>query len=267
MRFTKTGSLKFIGHLDCMRFFQKAIRRAKLDVSYSNGFNPHQIMSFASPLSVGLTSDGEYIDIEFNSLPEMSKEELIRYINQYMTEELFVTEIHVLEETSKTSMALLNACDYMITLKDGTDFCHNTETAADFSLRETFGKFMEQEQITIRKKTKKSEQEIDLKPFILAYAFSKEAFEKLDGVAKLPELNHEYDSEEQLYLKLVSGSVTNIKPELVLEAYMKYLDTRMKPFSYQVHRIQMYFNPNTPKRAEGASDLTEKTSMRTEVFR
>ena len=43
MRFTKTGSLKFIGHLDCMRFFQKAIRRAKLDVAYSQGFNPHQI--------------------------------------------------------------------------------------------------------------------------------------------------------------------------------------------------------------------------------
>lgn len=241
MRFTKTGSLKFIGHLDCMRFFQKAIRRAKLDVSYSNGFNPHQIMSFASPLSVGLTSDGEYIDIEFNSLPEMSEEELIRYINQYMTEEIFVTEIHILEDASKTSMALLNACDYMITLKDGTTFCNNTESAADFSLRETFPRFMEQEQIMVLKKTKKSEQEIDLKPLVLAYAFSKEGFEQRPGVGKLPELNHEYDSEEELYLKLVSGSVTNIKPELVLEAYMKSLEVQMKPFSYQVHRIQMYF--------------------------
>lgn len=241
MRFTKTGSLKFIGHLDCMRFFQKAIRRAKLDVSYSNGFHPHQIMSFASPLSVGLTSDGEYIDIEFNSLPDMSEAELIRYMNQFMTEELFVTEIHVLEDTSKTSMALLNACDYMITLKDGSTFCQNTESSSDFSLRETFCRFMEQEHISIVKKTKKSEQEIDLKPLILAYAFSREEFGEIPGVCKLPELNHEFDSEEELYLKLVSGSVTNIKPELVLEAYMKELGFQMKPFSYQIHRIQMYF--------------------------
>ncbi len=96
MRFTKTGSLKFIGHLDCMRFFQKAIRRAKLDVAYSQGFNPHQIMSFASPLSVGLTSDGEYIDIEFNSLPDMPLDELAKKLSQFMTEELFVTEIQLL---------------------------------------------------------------------------------------------------------------------------------------------------------------------------
>ena len=65
MRFTKTGSMKFIGHLDCMRFFQKAIRRAKLDVAYSQGYSPHQLMSFASPLGVGITSDGEYLDVDF----------------------------------------------------------------------------------------------------------------------------------------------------------------------------------------------------------
>lgn len=241
MRFTKTGSLKFIGHLDCMRFFQKAIRRAKLDVAYSNGFNPHQIMSFASPLSVGLTSDGEYIDIEFNSLPDMPEEEIVEYLNRYMTEELFVTEIHVLDDKSKTSMALLNACDYMITLKNGGTFSENTESPSDFSLQDSFTEFMAQEKINVVKKTKKSETEIDLKPLILSYAFSGEEFEKKNG-EPLPELNHEYDSEEELYLKLVSGSVTNIKPELVLEAYMNFMNHTLTPFSFQIHRIQMYFN-------------------------
>lgn len=241
MRFTKTGSLKFIGHLDCMRFFQKAIRRAKLDVAYSNGFNPHQIMSFASPLSVGLTSDGEYIDIEFNSLPDMTEEEFLTYLNQFMTDEIFVTEIHILEDKAKTSMALLNACDYMITLKDGKTFSDNTEPCSSFSLKDTFTDFMNQDSILIVKKTKKSEKEIDLKPLILQYAFSKEEFEVKNG-SSLPELNHEYDSEDELYLKLVSGSATNIKPELVLEAYMNHLNLNMKPFSYQVHRIQMYFD-------------------------
>ena len=79
MRFVKTGSVKFIGHLDCMRFFQKAIRRAKLDVAYSQGYSPHQLMSFASPLGVGITSDGEYLDVEFSSLPDMSMAEPVSY--------------------------------------------------------------------------------------------------------------------------------------------------------------------------------------------
>lgn len=241
MRFTKTGSLKFIGHLDCMRFFQKAIRRAKLDVAYSKGFNPHQIMSFASPLSVGVTSDGEYIDIEFPSLPEKTEDEIISYLNQFMTEEIFVTELHILEEKSKTSMALLQACDYMITCKDGATFSANTESGCEFSIEEQFSAFMNQDTIPITKKTKKSETEIDLKPLILSYAFSSDEFERRTQ-SKLPVLHNEYDSDETLYLQLVSGSVTNIKPELVLESFMKWLGTDMKKYSYQIHRIQMYFN-------------------------
>ena len=65
IKFTKTGSLKFIGHLDVMRYFQKAFRRAEVDVAYSKGFSPHQLLSFAAPLGIGLTSEGEYLDAEF----------------------------------------------------------------------------------------------------------------------------------------------------------------------------------------------------------
>ena len=63
----KYGVMKFIGHLDMMRYFQKAMRRAEIDIAYSEGFSPHQIMSFAAPLGVGITSDGEYLDIEVHS--------------------------------------------------------------------------------------------------------------------------------------------------------------------------------------------------------
>ena len=67
IKFTKQGAMKFIGHLDIMRYFQKAMRRADVDIKYSEGFSPHQVMSFAAPLGVGLTSNGEYMDIEVNS--------------------------------------------------------------------------------------------------------------------------------------------------------------------------------------------------------
>ena len=63
IKFSKTGSMRFIGHLDVMRYFQKAFRRADIHMSYSQGFSPHQLMSFTSPLGIGLSSDAEYLDI------------------------------------------------------------------------------------------------------------------------------------------------------------------------------------------------------------
>ena len=56
IKFSKTGNVKFIGHLDVMRYFQKLIRRAKLDVTYSQGYHPHQIMSFTSQIKEEISS-------------------------------------------------------------------------------------------------------------------------------------------------------------------------------------------------------------------
>ena len=54
VKFKKWGCMKFIGHLDMMRYFQKAVRRADIDIRYSEGYSAHQIMSFAAPLGVGI---------------------------------------------------------------------------------------------------------------------------------------------------------------------------------------------------------------------
>ena len=64
IKFAKTGHMKFVGHLDTMRYFQKAVRRAGLPIAFSGGYSPHMIMSFAAPLGVGTTSLGEYFDME-----------------------------------------------------------------------------------------------------------------------------------------------------------------------------------------------------------
>ncbi len=69
IKFCKTGELKYIGHLDVMRYFQKVLRRARLNVAFSWGFHPHMIMSFALPLGVGVTSTGEYFDVDMAENP------------------------------------------------------------------------------------------------------------------------------------------------------------------------------------------------------
>ena len=84
IKFAKYGVMKFIGHLDVMRFFQKAIRRADIDIRFSEGFSPHPVMSFAAPLGVGMESLGEYLDIEVNSMT--SAEEMKDALNREMAD-------------------------------------------------------------------------------------------------------------------------------------------------------------------------------------
>lgn len=231
MRFVKCGSMKFIGHLDCMRFFQKAIRRAKLDVAYSKGYSPHQLMSFASPLGVGVTSDGEYIDVEFYSLPDLSLPDLVTYLNQFMTDEIFVTDIEIMPDGFKNSMSLLIAADYMVVEKEAGVFPENWQ--------EKWLSFMEQQEIVIEKKTKKSVKEVDIKPHILAWDFSLDAFAGKNG-ENYGTLHCDYEG-NSLFMRLTSGSETNIKPELVMQAFYAFCEKELEPYSYQIHRLQMIF--------------------------
>ena len=117
IKFQKSGAMKFIGHLDMMRYFQKAIRRAGIDITYTGGYSPHQVMSFAAPLGVGITSDGEYFDIEVTSTK--SSQESLEALNQVMVEGISILEYRRLPDMAKTSMSLVAAADYLIYEKPG----------------------------------------------------------------------------------------------------------------------------------------------------
>ena len=96
MKFSKQGEMRFIGHLDLMRYFQKAIRRADIPIRFSEGMSPHMVMSFASPLGVGLTSDGEYMDIELTE--SISTQEALSRLNAQMAEGVRVLDFRKIEE-------------------------------------------------------------------------------------------------------------------------------------------------------------------------
>ena len=117
IKFAKYGVMKFIGHLDTMRFFQKAIRRAGVDVKYSEGFSPHQIMSFAAPLGVGMESYGEYMDIEVLSMP--SAEQMKHDLNQVMVEGVEILSVTPLPDRAKNAMASVAAASYRLQMKEG----------------------------------------------------------------------------------------------------------------------------------------------------
>ena len=117
IKFRKYGTMKFIGHLDVMRYFQKAIRRADVDVCYSGGFSPHQIMSFAAPLGVGNTSNGEYVDIEVSSTKD--SETMKKCLNGVMSEGFEVVSYRGLPDDAANAMSIVGAGDYTLAFRPG----------------------------------------------------------------------------------------------------------------------------------------------------
>ena len=150
--------MKFVGHLDIMRYFQKAMRRAEVDIAYSEGFSPHQKMSFAAPLGLGLTSEGEYMDIEVHQ--SKSSKEMVQALNEVMVDGIEILSFKKLSDSSQNAMASLVAADYRLTLRKEEPFKQREKL---FQEIETF---LNQESIPIMKKTKKGEKEIDLKSLI-----------------------------------------------------------------------------------------------------
>ena len=150
--------MKFVGHLDTMRYFQKAIRRAGLPVAFSGGYSPHMIMSFAAPLGVGTTSLGEYFDMELTEA--LSTDAIEQRLNAVMVDGVTVCSARQVEDgKASTAMALVAAADYFVCFRDGKE-----PLTSDWQQQIT--EFLAQKEITVTKKTKRSEKIIDIRPFI-----------------------------------------------------------------------------------------------------
>ena len=144
VKYSKQGPVRFLGHLDVMRYFQKALRRADAPVAYSEGFSPHQIMSFAAPLGVGLESNGEYMDIEVYSLT--SCEDVKERINRASIPGIQVSAVCVLPENAGNAMASVAAASYTVRFVEGRE--------PSFDIDKVLPKFLEQDEILITKDRK-----------------------------------------------------------------------------------------------------------------
>ena len=218
IKFRKFGVMKFIGHLDIMRYFQKAMRRADIDICYSEGFSPHQIMSFAAPLGVGITSDGEYLDIEVHST--RSTKESITALNDTMVEGVEITGYVQLPDQAKTAMSIVAATDYELFFKEGYE-PPVTVTEFQEGLREHF---LEPAEVLITKQTKKSEKVMDLKQ--LVYDF------------KVREMS--LTARPVFCLRVSTGSSDNLKPELLVETLFRAMGLTYDENAIQIHRKDVY---------------------------
>ncbi|OUQ21812.1 Fe-S oxidoreductase [Lachnoclostridium sp. An14] len=225
IKFAKHGTMKFIGHLDVMRYFQKAMRRADVNIRYSEGFSPHQIMSFAAPLGVGLTSNGEYMDIEVHSTG--SSAEMVRRLNEVMVEGFEVLSYRRLPDGAGNAMSLVDCADYTVRFRNG----YEPEDLEGFfaGLEAFYGR----ESIPIVKKTKKGERQLDLKPLIYQLQVLRE------------------DERPAVAMRVSTGSTDNIKPELVLETYCREIGMEITPLTFEVQREEIYAPDFVPLEALG----------------
>ena len=222
--------MKFIGHLDIMRYFQKAIRRAEIPIAFTSGYSPHMIMSFANPLGVGLTSDGEYFDIELTE--SIASKEAVRRLNEQMVDGMeIVSFVQIPDDKKSKGMSIVAGADYLSSVKNGS----LTE-----DLAEKLEAFYAQNEICVVKKTKKSEKEVDIRPMIYK-------LECRNG---------------GIYMRVAAGSVQNLKPELVTEAFVRYLGMEADAVTFTHHSLETFAESED---ADGKTVLVPLDALGTEI--
>ncbi len=153
--FEKSERLRHIGHLDIQRAVQRALRRSGLPVSYSKGFNPHILLTFASALSTGAAGRKEIMEVQLER--EVSPEEFLAAMNAAMPPDMQLSSAKVLPDQHIALMAQVQAADYTLTLDD---------EAAARAIAEKLDAFLAQETIMAMRRTKSGMKETDIRPLI-----------------------------------------------------------------------------------------------------
>lgn len=233
IKFSKKEPMQYIGHLDTMRYFQKVLRRAELPVAFSEGFSPHILMSFASPLGVGKTSTGEYFDLDLAEPVPCS--EIARCMKAQLSDGFDVTAVSEIEESKRSNgMRVIAAASYRV-----------VPSCAIPVSDEEIQAFLDQEHIEILRKTKRKEEITDICPWIYDFRWDKDGFTML----------------------LSAGSVQNLKPEPVVYAYAGMHGILPEDCQLHVCRTELYAE-RTPGCGKDFIPLSESGRVEgTEMYR
>lgn len=205
IKFTKTGNMIFIGHLDLLKFFQRTIKRAKLPIAYSLGFNPHQLITFAIPLSLGVSSVGEYVDMQFTT--EMDCNEIVDRLNETMPLGIKILSARKLDEGEKTCAAAVEIGSYEVTLPERYE-----------NLEKAVNAILSAEEINVERIVKKKTKITNIRPLI-----------------------YSLNSEDNIINTVIAtGSQGNLKIEILLEELYKAMEQEYIPYKINIERHELY---------------------------
>lgn len=205
LKYSRDERVKYISHLDFIRTFHRTVRRAGLLMSFSQGFNPHPVMTIAMPLSVGVTSDSEYIKIGFQE--DYTENEIMEKLNEAFPVGFKILAVRK-TEGKELDFAKLDRAIYDVELEwSGNEFCAE--------------KFLENKSLLVMKKSKSGEKEADIRPYIHDFKVISQS-----------------DNKMELTMCLASGNNYNLKPDTVISAMEKYTDGFKVDF-FATHRAKI----------------------------
>lgn len=211
-KFSRGEPVKYISHLDTLRTFERAIRRAGIPIAYSKGFNPRPQMSFGLPLSVGVTSVSELVDLEMDE--RIAPEEFRERMNDNMPEGFRIIEAGYID-TKESLMSSIGTASYKVRV------VLEAEKAEEEELKKSIKSFLLKNHIVVNKESKGKIKGIDIRDDIFE-------FELLD-----------YNKRESGFSMVLSaGSVSNLKPELVIKAFNN--ETGLDMSIVKIHRTGLY---------------------------
>lgn len=214
MQFCKTREGRFLSHLDLMHTWERVIRRSQLPLAYSQGFNPHPKINFASACAVGTTSDGEYMDMELTQeLPVEQVEEMLQAV---MPPAFRVPAMKVVTGKAPSLMSIIQRARYVLRLE-------LVEEAAQKQLDAAVERFWQQEEIVIYryKKNSKDKKPVNIRPGVYELELTAEGKNAL------------------LHILVQCGNEGNIRPEEVAYGLMA-TGMPMVQHVVRIHRLGLY---------------------------
>ena len=157
--FEKAARLRHIGHLDLMRAMQRALRRSGLPLCYSQGFNPHILLSFAAPLSVGMPGRREIMEVPIAQ--DMPADAFLSALRAALPPDLPCLSAHPVDDRHPAPMAQLSAAMFEAKLE-----------AVPEGLAEAIPRFLAQAEIPAVRKTKTGLKPCDIRPMIYALSLA-----------------------------------------------------------------------------------------------
>ena len=207
IKFTKEVSVKYLGHLDIMRFFQRCFNRAGVKMIYSEGFNPHQKMSFAMPLGLGIESRGEYLDCEIADGQDL--EDVKERMNRVSGDGFHIISVRELKENATKVMAAVRFASYQILFDEAIAEDVISQSMTELQSRETY---------LVHKKTKKKEQDVDIIPQIIKLSYQ----------------------DHKLNLTLRAGGDQNIKAETVANVLFDLMGIDYHREKITIMRLELF---------------------------
>lgn len=205
--YAKYGDAKYVSHLDLIRLFSRSFKRAHIPLTYSEGFNPHPKMAIGLPLSVGVTSECEYLDAE--------------------TERpLSVQDIEKLNQKLPRGLHINGAAERVPGMKKLADirYAEYKVTVSSSGMQEAALKnFLLRPNVIVEKKTKRKTEDVDILPDIASLTVQGEG------------------GDVCFTMVLAAGPSANLKPDLVIHAMEQYIDG-FQAFAYEIHRTQILAN-------------------------